>query len=187
MSAANKIIELGRLCLQFGRVNRATYHEDGIRPETDTDHTVMLGVITCAYAAAYDPRLDLGLVAQFALVHDLVEVYAGDTNTLLPRLHADNAASTTKEARETAALNQIRVEFDATFPWLAATIKCLRQLSFTTLHQHGVGAHNIDAINGSQIAAMSATYAADQPVVMQLYADIHDLLKVELSREEGVS
>lgn len=62
-----KVVELGQLCLQFGRVNRVTYHEDGRRLESDTDHTVMLGILACAFAEQYAPHLDLGLVAQFTL------------------------------------------------------------------------------------------------------------------------
>ena len=41
-------IRLADLILRFGRVNRATYHPDGERPESDTDHTVMLGILACA-------------------------------------------------------------------------------------------------------------------------------------------
>jgi len=76
------VVRLGQLALAFGRVNRITRHEDGTTPESDTDHTVMLGLIACALAERWYPHLDRGLVAQYALVHDLVEVYAGDTPTL---------------------------------------------------------------------------------------------------------
>ena len=77
------LVDIGKLVLQFAKVNRVTLHEDGITPESDTDHTVMLSVCACALAdALYKDKLDIGKVAQFATVHDLVEVYAGDTNTI---------------------------------------------------------------------------------------------------------
>ena len=67
-------LSLAKLLLQFGRTNRITYHEDGVTPESDTDHTVMLGVMACAFAARYAPHLNNGKIAQFAFIHDLVEV-----------------------------------------------------------------------------------------------------------------
>ena len=76
------VLGLGGLSLAFGRVERATRHEDGTTPESDTDHTVMLGLIGCSLAPLVCADLDLGLIAQYALVHDVVEVHAGDTNTL---------------------------------------------------------------------------------------------------------
>lgn len=68
----NKIEELASLVLDFGKVDRITAHQDGVFPESDTDHTVMLGVIGVSLAKRLYNDLDLGLIAQFALVHDLV-------------------------------------------------------------------------------------------------------------------
>lgn len=75
----DEALRIARISLAFGRVERATRHEDGVRPETDTDHTVMLGLVACELAP---PGLDRIKVAAFAMVHDLAEVYAGDTQTL---------------------------------------------------------------------------------------------------------
>lgn len=121
-AVADKIIELGEIVLQFGRVDRITLQEDGVTPESDTDHTVMLSVVACALAAEYKKDLDVGLVSQFALVHDLVEVYAGDT----PNLHGtplDTTMGSSKEKRERDALEKIAEKFNGTFPWLSATIQ----------------------------------------------------------------
>jgi putative hydrolases of HD superfamily len=119
MSTASATINLGRLALQFGRVDRVTYHEDGVTPESDTDHTVMLGLIACALAPQIRADLDVGLVAQYAFVHDLVEVYAGDTCTLRA-LDADAKAD--KDRREQLAYLRIAEEFAMSMPWLVATI-----------------------------------------------------------------
>jgi putative hydrolase of HD superfamily len=93
------------------------YHPDQATLETDTDHTVMLGWLAPSLAASF-PGLDVGLVAQFALVHDAPEVYAGDTPTLL----ITSAGQAAKEAREAAAVEQLATEF-AWLPWFPATVR----------------------------------------------------------------
>lgn len=104
------------LVLALGQVNRATWHPDGT-PETDTTHTVMLALIAADLAP--HAGLDRGEVAIYALVHDLVEAYAGDTNTARG-LSADQALS--KAAREAAALARIKREL-AGSPWLIEVIE----------------------------------------------------------------
>lgn len=114
------VIALGKLTLLFGRTNRVTFHEDGLTPESDTDHTVMLGLTACAVAARLRPDLGLGEVAIYSLVHDLVEAYALDTSTVRV-LSADAKAA--KKARERASLERIADELDADLPWLVAAIE----------------------------------------------------------------
>lgn len=116
----NKIEELASLVLDFGKVDRITAHQDGVFPESDTDHTVMLGVIGVSLAKRLYNDLDLGLIAQFALVHDLVEVYAGDMPTLVDVNHGFLQE---KEERERSALNRIKNEFGEDFSWAYETIE----------------------------------------------------------------
>jgi putative hydrolase of HD superfamily len=123
--ATDDLLRLASLVLRFGRVERTTFHEDGRTRETDTQHTVMLGLLACAFAERHAPGLDRGLVAQFALVHDLVEAYAGDTPMFALVTEADHQAKATREA---AALSQIASSFDAAVPWLAATIRSYEAL-----------------------------------------------------------
>jgi len=120
------IIDLGKLSLTFAGIDRITRHVDGVTPESDTDHTVMLGLVACAFAERFTPELDRGLIAQFALVHDLVEVYAGDTPTAHIQTEANNED---KAMREAAALTRIREEFDAELPWIGNTITEYEHLS----------------------------------------------------------
>lgn len=116
---AEGLLDIARLSLAFARVNRVTLHEDGVRPESDTDHTVMLSLCACSLSdALYKDRLDIGLVAQFAIVHDLVEAYSGDTNTI--NISKEDRAE--KEKRETEALKRIEREFISVYPWLPLTI-----------------------------------------------------------------
>lgn len=114
-----KTAALGKLILQFGRTHRATTHEDGLTPETDTDHTVMLGIIACAFADIFKPELDRGRIAQFALVHDLVEAYTGDVNTI----NVNQEQLDHKEEQERAALERIKREFGGVYPWIHTTIE----------------------------------------------------------------
>lgn len=111
-----RAIELGRLALRFGQVNRATLHEDGITPESDTTHTVMLGLVACAFATEL-PGYDVGRIAELVLVHDLVEVYAGDTNSFGITLEARAA----KRERETRGLAQLVCDYGHE-PWLMAAL-----------------------------------------------------------------
>jgi putative hydrolases of HD superfamily len=117
-------VALAKLSFAFGRVNRVTFHEDGVTPESDTDHTVMLGIIACALADEINndvnplPRpLDLGAVAQFAFIHDIVEVYAGDAQTLT----ITDKERASKNDRERAATDRIIDEFGS-LSWLGCTL-----------------------------------------------------------------
>lgn len=198
-----KVVELGQLCLQFGRVNRVTYHEDGRRLESDTDHTVMLGILACAFAEQYAPHLDLGLVAQFALVHDFVEVYAGDTNTL----KASAGTAAVKEQREAAALVKLKAQFDSALPWLTKAIerydalntpearfiktldKVLPKITHAlnrgaALREHGVAPSDLPNINGKQYQKIKESYGADQAAALALYQGVHQYLCQELARNE---
>lgn len=113
-SLVGRATELADLVLRFGRVERATAHPDGVRPETDTDHTVMLAIVACDLAP---PDLDRGLIAQFALVHDLVEAECGDTQTLT--ITAEERVA--KTARERAAMAAL-VERFGPASWLGRTL-----------------------------------------------------------------
>lgn len=130
------IARLAELALKLGQVDRATYHPDGKRRETDTDHTVALGLIACAWAdqienpfrrlrvrSAWLP-LDLGLVAAFALVHDFPEVHVGDTNSF----GISEDARAAKAVREQAAVAQIDSEFRESLPWLPRMIERYERL-----------------------------------------------------------
>ncbi len=110
----SRALQLARISLAFARVERATRHEDGRRPETDADHTVMLGLVACELAP---PRLDRAKVAAFALVHDLPEVYAGDAQTLV--ISAEGRAA--KKEREDAARDRLAEELGVG-SWVAETL-----------------------------------------------------------------
>jgi len=114
MPDLSDILHLVRIALAFGLKHRVTLHPDGVTPESDTDHTVMLALLAPALAAKLRPDLSSSLVAAFAVVHDLPEVKVGDTNTL-GISEKDRAA---KRAREMAAQEELQVELQA-LPWIS--------------------------------------------------------------------
>lgn len=187
---ADKLVDLARLSLLFGRVNRITFHEDGVTPESDTDHTVMLGLAACALAQEVG-GLDVGAVAQYALVHDLVEAYAGDMPTLRA-LSAEQKAE--KKAREHAAFERIMREFGLDLPWIDQTIaeyerqqvpearfvravdKLMPKLTHllndcASLRQQGVTLAELQARYDMQEHELF-TYAADFPVLLDLRKEL---------------
>jgi putative hydrolase of HD superfamily len=123
---ADAVIELGALALAFARIDRtACYHPDQVTPESDTDHTVMLAWVAPSLAALlYPGELDTGLAAQFAVVHDAMEVFAGDT----PTLRIDAVGNAAKAHRERVAAQRWSDLFAARLPWLPQmTGRCERQ------------------------------------------------------------
>ena len=99
-------------------VNRVTLLENGQTLESDTDHTVMLSVCACSLAAKLYPTLNVGKISQYALVHDLVEAYAGDTDTS----NFDTVNWQDKTDRESKAFQKIKDEFSKNYNWIADTI-----------------------------------------------------------------
>lgn len=194
------IVDLGKLALAFGKVDRITCHPDGTTPESDTDHTVMLGLVACAFAERFAPELDRGKIAQFALVHDLVEVYAGDTATARIMTDADHAS---KEEREMAALAQIRSEFDAELPWIGETIAAYERRDtpearfikvvdkalpkITNILNGGVTfrGQKHDLVSGKEFLLhqrekIASSYGEDQPAAMALLAVLGDEMLEEI-------
>ena len=183
----DKTVELARMLLSFGLVERVTHHEDGVTKETDTTHTVMLGIMACAFARDHAPHLDIGKIAQFALVHDLVEVYAGDTNTFAKEVCHDD-----KETREKEALERITAEFADTYPWIGLTIeeyetlsspearyvkvfdKVLPKLSHlinggVTVSELGHTTESLKVWISAQMNKIETTYGHDQEAAVSLY------------------
>jgi putative hydrolase of HD superfamily len=84
------------------RVLRQTWHLDGSHRENDAEHSwhlAVMAVLLAEYAA--EPDLDLARVVKMVLVHDLVEIDAGDTFVY------DEAGAADKDEREQAAADRI--------------------------------------------------------------------------------
>lgn len=185
------VIALGKLTFLFGKVERAILYPDKTRSESDTDHTVMLGLVAIAYAKETAPYLDVGKVAQFALVHDLVEAYAGDTPTF--GLHHGDSALLEKAKREEEALRKIEDEYGTILPHIptlireyealsskeARFVKALDKCMPIIAHILNEGASFKDPtvfepFKRKQSETLKETYAKDLPEVMELFDALTD-------------
>ena len=80
---------------------RAAYLSDQSRHESDAEHTWHMSLFALLLYQEMNHELDIAHVLKLILVHDLVEVYAGDTFAHDPTGYFD------KQAREEAAANQL--------------------------------------------------------------------------------
>lgn len=64
---------------EMKRILRMNLHADGSRRENDAEHSWHLAVMAMLLEEYCADKVDIGRVIKIALVHDLVEVYAGDT------------------------------------------------------------------------------------------------------------
>jgi putative hydrolase of HD superfamily len=71
------------------------------RRENDAEHSWHLALMVTVLAEYSDTPLDVGRTTQLVLLHDLVEIYAGDTFLY------DDAAAADQEVREQAAADRL--------------------------------------------------------------------------------
>ncbi len=112
----HRLIELQQLLLNFSNIDRFARHPDNFdRRETDTEHSYALAMAGW-FLAQYFPELNIDTVMRIALVHDLLEVHAGDTFAF-----ANDATKQTKADREADAVKQLAKEWPD-FPDMHAAI-----------------------------------------------------------------
>lgn len=80
---------------------RRTYHIDGSRNENDAEHSWHLALYAITLAEYTDLDIDIAKVIKLILVHDLVEIYAGDTFVY------DEEGKKTQEKREKVAADKL--------------------------------------------------------------------------------
>lgn len=92
-------LTLADLCIRYAGVERVPrYHEQ--HRENDAEHSLMVAIVSVELANELRPDLDKGLLAQYANVHDFVEIAVGDT----PTYSLTDQQLLDKHAREQAAL-----------------------------------------------------------------------------------
>lgn len=91
----------------FQKIKRRVLIRDEEVWENDVEHSYQLALAAWYFISVKQVSLDLHLVIKYALIHDLVEVYAGDTYIYDP----DPAVINSKVEREKAAQEQIVREF----------------------------------------------------------------------------
>ena len=101
-----RIAELQQLIADFAKVKRFPHLADIPRRENDAEHSYGLAMTAWFLSGHIAPELDVGKVLRYALAHDLVELYAGDTHVFAPA-----KVKATKDARELKALAQLKKEW----------------------------------------------------------------------------
>lgn len=86
------------------------------RDENNAEHSWSVAMLSCCLAPLIDPSLDVGKICQYATIHDLPEVYAGDTP-----VWGNDGLQKTKEKREAEAVEKVKHESQA-FPWVSLTL-----------------------------------------------------------------
>lgn len=82
-------------------INRQTYLSDGTRRENDAEHSWHLALMAVLLSEHADEEVDLLKVITMVLIHDLVEIDAGDTYAY------DEAGKRTQRIREEKAADRI--------------------------------------------------------------------------------
>ena len=83
------------------QIIRQTYLADASRKEDDAEHSWHLALMAVLLKEYSNEEIDLAKVIPMVLIHDLVEIDAGDTYAY------DDAGAETKEDRETKAADRI--------------------------------------------------------------------------------
>lgn len=102
----NRLFELQHFLHRFHFIERVvSIPGEKQRSETDTEHSFSLAM-TAWFLSQYYEKLNTDKVIRYALVHDLVEIYAGDTFAFAKE---DDLKS--KHHREAASLIRIKNEW----------------------------------------------------------------------------
>jgi putative hydrolase of HD superfamily len=97
----DRILEFLEVADGLKTVERAGYIADGSRHETDTDHTWHMALYALVLAGDAGVELDLARTLSMVLVHDMVEIFAGDVVVY------DTAARLAAKEREVEAAERL--------------------------------------------------------------------------------
>ena len=95
-------LEFAQETEKLKRILRQNLLLDGSRRENSAEHSWSLGILAMTFAEYAPPGTDLGRVAQMVLIHDIVEVDAGDTF-----VYDDPAVLATQTEREESAADRL--------------------------------------------------------------------------------
>lgn len=98
-------IRLADTAMRFNDVERIPRYANGER-ESDVEHSYMLALIAPEIAKMLNLPLDLGLISQYAVVHDLIELRTNDEATFI----ISEQQLLAKHEREQAELHDLAAE-----------------------------------------------------------------------------
>ena len=179
----HRVLAFHDLLLKFQAVDRVLPTPPNFRHENDVEHSYHLAMMGW-FLSSYFPQLETNKIIRYALVHDLVEVHAGDTFVF------DESLLGSKKQREADALKKIEKEW-ADFPELAGTIheyehrdspeanfvyaldKIMPML--VNVLTKGYGWHQ-RKMKLDELHAIKVDKVALSPVVQEYYQQLYDLL-----------
>ncbi len=100
------ILDFTKLLNKFRSVKRIVFTVGKGEPENDAEHSYQLTMLAWYVISVENLKLNKDLVIKYALIHDLVEVYAGDTFA-----YRTDKEEKDKKSREAKSLRRIQDEF----------------------------------------------------------------------------
>lgn len=113
-----------RLVNDLFRLRRNHYVPQSKLREDVVLHSYSVAVLSWYFFELLKPKLDLKKILQYALVHDMPEVYAGDVNS-----YANQNLRKQKEVDEALAIQKLRDEFATDFQPLVLQLEAYEDKS----------------------------------------------------------
>src|SRR3989344_18509 len=99
-----KLLGFAKILNEFQKVERVIRVRNSDRWENDVEHSYDLAMLAWYILSTTETTLDHDRVIRYALIHDFLEVYAGDTYNF----STDVAHVASKHEREAAAIVKLR-------------------------------------------------------------------------------
>ena len=164
---------------------RRTLLVDQSRRENDAEHSWHIATIAMLFEEYATEKVDIGRVCKMCLVHDLVEIYAGDTFAYDPKGNADKANRETEAAdklfsqlpeEQGKMIRDLWEEFDAMETPDAKYAACLDRLQ-PFLHNTLTGGHTW-VENGTKRSDVEKRMS----IIKDFMPEVYDWVSVNLDR-----
>lgn len=184
------ILEFLEFTNQFRSIRRTIWYKGVDDQERNGEHAFQLALVAWFVAVRCELALQLPLVIEYALVHDLVETYAGDTPAFRHPGQTAQPTHADKEQREREAFRRIARKWGPLFPSLVHRIaryrlqndeesrfiyaldKLLAQLN---IYADGGRTSQILQTTRDDIIAYKRPRVAKHPVVADLFEELLQL------------
>lgn len=104
-----QLLKFVKFTHQYQQIERIIFVTNQNRNENDSEHSFQLALLSWYLIASQSLDYDLDQVIKYALIHDLVETYAGDSYFWRNNQEKDNKKE--REAKSLAKINKILPEF----------------------------------------------------------------------------